>query len=969
MLVRGRCLLIVYWTLRQSYFATMGRVGFIILTILLGADLRAQDPANLGTKRLQEVASELLEAGSFGQAVPFLAELDRRLRESDETAAIRAREPILFFLGLGRLQLADLFGADRALTDFIERYPNSPRLASARMYRGDAFYYRQEWNNAAALYATLVERGEVGTLAPDLQARFWEHYADCVFIGRDWGRGETVFPAFQASVVGWADRSVAAEKRSKASSYVLQAAMAAEDFERAMAELPAISEQTGTARYDLTLNLALMRGGDRLYEAQRFGEALYFYELVLRPDELEAHWSRQISELELEQRQRQGVDWFAEQLLQIKSELAQARARVAQLGGAADPAVDEENVVADYGPALTFRIARCYMARGRSFEAYWAFQRLEQVAAGMSGGQAEGFSEEALYGQVKMAAASGFDNRVGRLARRYLRTAPYTRFIGDVAYELLQTAVRADNELAIRELTDALLSRLRLDLALQEAPKLVYLVGSTLMDAGDREAIKQQLEPMLIQYPDRGFSDGLHYWLGLVAVMEGQFHGALAHFETIARNYPDGSYSEDASFRIGVCRFGLLEYGKARRHLEGFLADYPESRLGCEAYALLGDLAGAEGRWESAIQAYAAARESGAWMSPPNMSYLNHAVFAAGDILAHQERWVEMAEWFEAYLRRWGRAGRAGDALYQLGRAQVALGRTEEMLELWIESILEFGDDPRDTGPDLMLAEFPMHFQAIRGEPPEDVLRDALAIAGAQSKETLRHRLSLALAGLGVDSDTLPQLTVATIHDGSAAVLVATAKRTRSSDPELALAAAQQSLELDQWGPFAADALAILAKVHTDANRSAAAIAAWAELAESFPAHQAAASARLRQGDLERERGAYDAAIEAYRAVLQVRQWRGPAWAEANFKIGLTQFEQGDFEAAFGFCQRVYVLYPGVEAWAAEAYLVSGMALEKMNRSRDAVETYRELLADERLADEAAAKTAAERLAALEELS
>jgi len=199
--------------------------------------------------------------------------------------------------------------------------------------------------------------------------------------------------------------------------------------------------------------------------------------------------------------------------------------------------------------------------------------------------------------------------------------------------------------------------------------------------------------------------------------------------------------------------------------------------------------------------------------------------------------------------------------------------------------------------------------------------------------------------------------------------LVAVANREQAGNPALALAAAERSFALDRWGPYAADSLAVLAELHTNAGRSAAAIEAWQELAESFPTHEAAATARLRQGDLERERGAFAAAIEAYRAVLQVRQWRGPAWAEANFKIGLTYFEQGDFEAAFGFCQRVYVLYAGVERWAAEAYLVSGMALERLNRSGDAAATYRELLADERLADESAAAIAAERLAALEELS
>ncbi|MFX3681323.1 MAG: tetratricopeptide repeat protein [bacterium] len=631
--------------------------------------------------------------------------------------------------------------------------------------------------------------------------------------------------------------------------------------------------------------------------------------------------------------------------------------------------MSDDTVVADYGPALSFRIARCYMAGQRSFEAYWAFRRLEEVAAKPTEAGGANFGEEALYGQVKMAAACGFDERVGRLARRYLRTAPYTRFIGDVGYELLQTAVRAGNEPAIWELTEAFLDRVRLDPNLQDAPKLVYLVGSTLMAANDGPVLRTQLEPMLLQYPDRGFSDGLRYWLGLVAVGEGRFGPALEYFDVIGRDYPEGSYSEDASYRMGVCWFGLWDYGQARRQLEGFLEDYPESRLVCEAQALLGDLAGAEERWDAALQAYAAAREAGAWMNPPNLDYLNHAVFAAGEIFAQQERWIEMEEWFEAYLRRWGRKGRAGDALYQLGRAQVALGRTEEMLELWIESILQFGNDPRDHGPDLMLAEFPEHFVAVRGDSPEGVLRDALAVAEAQSQQTLQFRLGLTLEALGADPGSLPHITLESIEVGSAAVLLAVARREQTTNPVLARTAAEYSLARDRWGPYAADTFAVLAELHASAGRTADAIRAWRELVESFPAHATAVTARLRQGDLERERGAFSAAIEAYGAVLRVRQWRGSAWAEANFKIGLTYFEQGDFEAAFGYCQRAYVLYPTVENWAAEAYLISGMALERMNRIGDAMATYREFLGDERLADESAAALAAERLENLEDLS
>src|SRR5690606_4027695 len=113
----------------------------------------------------------------------------------------------------------------------------------------------------------------------------------------------------------------------------------------------------------------------------------------------------------------------------------------------------------------------------------------------------------------------------------------------------------------------------------------------------------------------------------------------------------------------------------------------PASRVASEAQALLGDIAAAEGRVDAALNAYAEAQASGALLDPPNMAYIDHAVFSAGRLLAAEGRWAEMAETFEGYLRSWGRGGRAGDAIYELGRAQVGLGRTAAMLETWIQAI------------------------------------------------------------------------------------------------------------------------------------------------------------------------------------------------------------------------------------------------------------------------------------------
>ncbi len=945
-------------------FLRLGRV--LLLTCLLASFTSAQPPGNLGTTRLQEEASQYLERSAFAAAVPYLSELERRLRESDESAAVRARETILFYLGVGQLQSAELPLAASTLAKFLDLYPDSVHAPSARLYRGDAFYYQGRAADARSIYEQMQRLADDSRLPFELRILFWEHFADVVHAEQDWEAARPIFDAF----AGILEESLAiydrGEKRAKAASYRLQAAMGLDDFEAAMSILPELNGRSGKSRFDLGLNLALMRGGDGLYEAQRYGEALFFYELVIRPAGLIQFWADEKSRLEQERLQIRGVEWFADRLVQLDSELTQAQSRLDQLSAStAEATGDETKSVPDYGAALNFRIARCYMARGRSFEAFWAFHRLEQEIAPDGRVKTNGFAEEALYGQVKMSAATQRDDRVQRLARRYLRTAPFMRFIGDVAYELLQTEVRSGNVLGVRALAEAYMDRVRLDPTLQEAPKLVYLVGSTLMEANDARGLRAGFEPMLAEYPDRGFSDGLRYWLGLADVSEGKFRPALTHFEIIEADYPTGSYTEDVQYRIGVCWFGLLDYGKARLQLEGFLADYPESRLESEAHALLGDLAAARGRVEAAINAYAMARETGGWLSPPNMNYINHAVFQAGELFAEEERWLEMAEWFEAYLRRWGKEGRAGDALYQLGRAQVALGRNEAMVELWIQSILEFGNDPEDTGPDLMLAEFPEHYTAVRAQSPRAVLRDALAIATAQEKLTLRLRLAHTLAELGEPLESLPQISLENLSAASGAVLLAAAGRNRDSSPQLALAAVDRVLELDPWGPFSADALRTRAELLTAQDEGLAAIASWRQLAQDFPSSPHASVARLREGDLERERGAYTAAIGAYREVLKVRQWRGAAWAEANYKIGLTYFESGDYSAAFGFCQRVYVLYGAVSEWAAEAYVTSGLALEEMNRAADAVATYEELLADEKLSTQPAANVARERLEAL----
>ena len=71
-------------------------------------------------------------------------------------------------------------------------------------------------------------------------------------------------------------------------------------------------------------------------------------------------------------------------------------------------------------------------------------------------------------------------------------------------------------------------------------------------------------------------------------------------------------------------------------------------------------------------------------------------------------------------------------------------------------------------------------------------------------------------------------------------------------------------------------------------------------------------------------------------------------WAEAN-----------------AFFQRVYVGYQKFLPWVAKAYIASGESFEKLGKTQEAANTYRELLRNEKLANFAEATEARKRLEAL----
>ena len=108
-----------------------------------------------------------------------------------------------------------------------------------------------------------------------------------------------------------------------------------------------------------------------------------------------------------------------------------------------------------------------------------------------------------------------------------------------------------------------------------------------------------------------------------------------------------------------------------------------------------------------------------------------------------------------------------------------------------------------------------------------------------------------------------------------------------------------------------------------------------------------------------------DEAKKVFEQVASVREWRGESTAFSVFSLGEIEAKRGHWAEANAYFQRVYVAYQKFLPWVAKAYIRSGESFEKLGKTQEAVNTYRELLRNEKLGGFAEAAEARKRLEAL----
>lgn len=232
-----------------------------------------------------------------------------------------------------------------------------------------------------------------------------------------------------------------------------------------------------------------------------------------------------------------------------------------------------------------------------------------------------------------------------------------------------------------------------------------------------------------------------------------------------------------------------------------------------------------------------------------------------------------------------------------------------------------------------LLARFPK-------ETPEDQLGKLFVTAQAQSQRTLELRLLAAFSNLGIEPPGGTELSIQDLPHASPATLAWIGSELRESDPTLAELAIARVL-IDHPDSLAMpDALNTKATMAYAAGDIAEAISLLDVISDRYPTWPKAPQTALRTAELLLESNQPKQALERYLEILQIRDWRGKAWAEACYQIGLCYEATGETLKAHGFYERTYLSYRQYPKWAGKAYYRDGLLLEKMKETASAKKVY-----------------------------
>ena len=876
---------------------------------------------------LRFTVTRMATGGRLTEAVPYLEELIRRFESSKGAKFEQELERFYYLIAAAYMEMELFEDAIEILQKYAAKFPTATDAAIALEWLGDCHVQQDDLAAAAAAYRQVRTNYNLrGKTLDDILAKETAALARLE-------RWEEAVPLLNQLLNQARDPAL----RGQAATLLVRAHLALDEVEQIVRLLPQLLS-VSEARYEADFNIMLIHGGDTKFHANDFDSALLLYQLALTKEELLAWHDEHIAALEESLRARNVTT-------DVKTATAQ-RTRLRTLRAGREDITRRDSFTEE----LLFRKGQTYFELNRKWEAFWTFWSIWKTLPPSE------HTRQALYSAFMLAGELNMDTRALEFGYAFIDSFGPGDFFDEVTLQL------ANLHLKRKEFTEAIALSQRARAMNPEhayTDRLLFIAGYSLFQQGDMTAALVSFQEVREKHADSESEEGANYWIGMTHLFRQEYEQARDEFSEFCARYIGGAYFEDARFRLGVAEYGLSEFTAAREHFENFIEDFPGSVLRSEAHSFLGDIAGADGRLDDAIEQYRLVP-----VHTDQMQQINYAAFQIGKILELQEKFAELDEFFNVYMQTYRLDGQYTEALHRMGFARKMLGDVDGMLKTYEDAIRRYAHRPDALGMDLILRDWAASYQTIRGEPPVAWLRAEMADATEKKSDASRLRLAWALSDLC--GEPAPEsFAEADLRNASPAVLEWIGRISATRQPDLARTALEKVVEEFPESPWVEDALASWADLEASGGNTTKALSLYERLFDGYPTGAKAGLALKRAADMKVAMNRGDEAMADYLRILEIREWRGPLWPEALFQIGQLLQAQGKLQESFAYYQRVYVLYSGYPEWAARAYLQSGLVLEKLNRRREAIATYEEMLASETMRATEPAREAGKRLAAL----
>mgnify|MGYP001165370756 FL=1 len=395
----------------------------------------SQNPADMPMRQVMSEAQELIGAGDYGSAAPYLDQLEIRFAGEGNPEVEKILEQFGFVRGVGYIQnfgktgdMSNMQKAADAFAKFVEKYPENENAVSAMQQRTTCLRALQKWEEAAEVIEELLDEDKPFKKKILKRSELMNLYygrAQCYHIKQNWRMGEKAF----AELLKFSDLAKDEDRAAYAVSCMVEMFVQERRIDEIFPLLPRLSGDT-PARFDLRLNVNLMQGAEILKEQDRQVEASLLFALTMTTEEIVTFYTSREKQITYEMDQIQSfIDAQGRRL--PPKRVTSLKNRINDLAMKATSARSHLKLAQStpsFTTVLRWRKADNFQACKREWESFWAFYWLYKDFPDHE------MVENFIYAAFASANTVKYREKSIELGEEYLANKELVQFRPDVTF-------------------------------------------------------------------------------------------------------------------------------------------------------------------------------------------------------------------------------------------------------------------------------------------------------------------------------------------------------------------------------------------------------------------------------------------------------------------------------------------------------------------------------------------------------